>query len=67
MQACEVRAIDGNVVGVISNNADAFGLERAKNFNIPSKVINHNDYDSRESFDAELVTSINKFEPNLVG
>ena len=66
MQACEVRAIDGNVVGVISNNADAFGLERAKNFNIPSKVINHNDYDSRESFDAELVTSINKFEPNLV-
>jgi len=66
MQACEARAIDGNVVGVISNNADAFGLERAKKFNIPSKVINHNDYDSRESFDAALVSSINRFEPNLI-
>jgi phosphoribosylglycinamide formyltransferase-1 len=55
MQACEARAIDGNVVGVISNNADAFGLERAKKFNIPSKVINHNDY-----------YSINRFEPNLI-
>jgi phosphoribosylglycinamide formyltransferase-1 len=58
MQACEARAIDGNVVGVISNNADAFGLERAKKFNIP--------YDSRESFDAALVSSINRFEPNLI-
>ncbi len=66
MQACEARTINGNVVGVISNNADAFGLERAKKFNIPSVVINHNDYDSRESFDAALVTSINEFGPNLI-
>lgn len=36
---------------VLSNKADAYGLTRAKNANIPTLVISHKDYASREAFD----------------
>jgi formyltetrahydrofolate-dependent phosphoribosylglycinamide formyltransferase len=36
---------------VISNKAEAYGLTRAKNANIPAVVINHKDFKSREAFD----------------
>ncbi len=39
------------IVLVISNKADAYGLTRAKNSGIAAHVINHNDYNSREEFD----------------
>lgn len=42
------------IVIVISNKPDAFGLERAKQAGIPTAVINHKDYDTREAFEAEL-------------
>ncbi|CAK9290292.1 unnamed protein product [Gordionus sp. m RMFG-2023] len=40
-----------NVYLVISNKADAPGLTLAQNFNIPTKVIKHEEYSNRESFD----------------
>jgi phosphoribosylglycinamide formyltransferase-1 len=39
---------------VISNVADAFGLERARRAGIPTRVIVHRDYANREDFDAAL-------------
>ena len=51
---------------MISNRDDAFGLERAKKDNIPSKVINHNNYNTRIDFDQKLVSTIKKFQPDLV-
>ena len=66
IDACKSGLINGNVVGVISNRDDAFGLERAKKDNIPSKVINHNNYNTRIDFDQKLVSTIKKFQPDLV-
>ena len=66
IDACKTGLINGNVVGVISNRDDAFGLERAKKDNIPSKVINHNNYNTRIDFDQKLVSTIKKFQPDLV-
>lgn len=40
-----------DIVLVISNKADAYGLTRAKNSGIHSHVINHSDYNLREEFD----------------
>jgi len=34
IDACESRYIDGEVVGVFSNQSDAFGLQRAKSAGI---------------------------------
>ena len=40
---------------VVSNKADAYGLERAANANIDTACINHRDYDSRLAFDLSLI------------
>jgi phosphoribosylglycinamide formyltransferase-1 len=66
IDACNAKMINGCVIGVISNKANAYGLERAKKNNIPTNVIDHNDFTTREGFDKELVSSINIFQPDLV-
>ena len=66
IDACNTKMINGCVVGVISNKANAYGLERAKKNNIPTNVINHNDFTTREDFDKELVSSVNTFQPDLI-
>ena len=43
---------------VISNNKDAFGLERAKINNIKNLSIDHKDFDDRESFDERLLKEV---------
>ena len=40
---------------VVSNRADAFGLERARKAGIETCVLDHKAYADRESFDAALV------------
>jgi phosphoribosylglycinamide formyltransferase 1 len=40
---------------VISNNADAYGLTRAKNHGIPFVVLKNGDFKNKETFDANLI------------
>ena len=42
------------------------GLERAARENIPTSVVNHRDYDSREEFDLALQKAIDESQPDLV-
>ncbi|CAB3361816.1 Hypothetical predicted protein [Cloeon dipterum] len=42
------------IVLVISNKVDAKGLERARNFNVATKVISHKDFSSRVEFDRQV-------------
>lgn len=51
---------------VISNRADAGGLERAAQAGIPTQVLSHRDFPSRETYDYALTDLINRFEPGLV-
>jgi phosphoribosylglycinamide formyltransferase-1 len=51
---------------VISNNPNAFGLERAKNACIPTCIIEHGKFSSRELFDTELAKKIKTFNPKLI-
>ncbi|HZW37102.1 MAG TPA: phosphoribosylglycinamide formyltransferase [Candidatus Deferrimicrobiaceae bacterium] len=43
---------------VISNKPEAYGLERARKHGIPTEVVRHTDYPSREEFDRRLVETI---------
>ena len=54
------------VCAVISNRADAYGLERAKAAGITTRMLDHKAFDGREAFDAALVEAIDAFEPHLV-
>lgn len=51
---------------VISNEINAFGLERAKKANIPTQVISHIGFDTRQKFDVTLARHIRLFNPKLI-
>jgi phosphoribosylglycinamide formyltransferase-1 len=51
---------------VISNRADAYGLERARAAGIDTAVLAHGGFDGREAFDAALMALIDGFAPDLV-
>jgi phosphoribosylglycinamide formyltransferase-1 len=54
------------ITGVISNKADAYGLERAQKANIPTTVVNHREFESREAFDAAVIETIDTYQPQLI-
>lgn len=51
---------------VISNRADAYGLERARQAGIETRVLDHREFDGREAFDQALAALIDSFAPHLV-
>ncbi|MBE7376711.1 phosphoribosylglycinamide formyltransferase [Pseudomonas lopnurensis] len=51
---------------VISNRADAYGLQRAQAAGIPTRVLPHRDFADREAFDAALMQAIDAHQPDLV-
>lgn len=54
------------VVGVLSNKADAFGLIRAEKANIATAVISHKHFEDRLSFDQAMIEKIDAWQPDLV-
>ena len=56
----------GQVVAVISNEASAYGLERARLADVPAVTVSHNDYETRDAYDAALKQKIDEFSPDLV-
>jgi phosphoribosylglycinamide formyltransferase-1 len=54
IDACASPGYPARIGLVISNKADAYGLERAKAAGIPTCTVSHRDYPTREAFDAEL-------------
>ena len=54
------------VCGVISNKSDAYGLTRAEQSNIPTTVVDHRQFASRDPFDQTLAEAIDKYEPALI-
>ena len=65
-KACQIGNISASIELVISNQANVKGLERAKKFHLMSKVIEHQNFNSREAFDQALLEHILPIEPDLV-
>jgi len=51
---------------VISNKAGVEGLKRAERAGIPTKVIPHKDFQTREAFDEEMIKILQTFKVELV-
>ena len=62
----QLRGLPIDLRAVVSNRADAFGLERARQHGIPAEFLSHRGYPDRESFDADLSTLIDRHAPGLV-
>jgi len=65
-KACQTGYIPASIELVISNQPNVKGLDRAKKFHLMSKVIEHQQYNSREEFDQALLEQILPIEPDLV-
>ncbi|WP_028869983.1 phosphoribosylglycinamide formyltransferase [Psychromonas arctica] len=54
------------IVAVISNKADAYGLERAREANIPAILVASKGVASREQYDALLAAELEQLQPDLI-
>lgn len=52
--ACNKKKIDGEISCVISNNPQAYGIERAKKLNLKSIIVDHNLFNDRSEFDDQI-------------
>lgn len=60
------KITNAKIAGVISNNKNAYALERAKNHGIAAKCISPKDFASREEFNVKLVEAIDEMKADLV-
>ena len=54
------------IAGVISNNKNAYALERAKQAGIPAACVSPKDYDNRELFNEAFLNTVEKMNPDLI-
>lgn len=57
---------NAEIVGVISNNRNAFALERAKKHGIFSVCVSPKDYENREMFYQALMKAVDEREPDFI-
>jgi phosphoribosylglycinamide formyltransferase-1 len=70
LQAIIDRAADGSlpvqISAVVSNEAKAFGLERAARAGIPTRVLDHRGFPTRDAYDQALGELLDEYQPGLV-
>jgi len=66
MQALLEAGLPCQIAAVISNRADAQGLEIARAQGIPTAVVPHKDHADRASFDAALAEAIDRHAPDVI-
>jgi phosphoribosylglycinamide formyltransferase-1 len=66
MQALLKAKLPCRIAAVLSNKADATGLEIARQLGIPTAVVSHRDHPDRASFDAALAQLIDTYQPDFV-
>ena len=60
------QRLGARVAAVVSNKADAAGLAFARSHGLPTAVVDHQAFASREAFDAALMAEVDSFSPALV-
>ncbi|MDI6749159.1 MAG: phosphoribosylglycinamide formyltransferase [Rhodocyclaceae bacterium] len=66
MQALLEARLPGQCVAVISNRPEAAGLAWAASRGVPTRVVDHRQYPSREAFDTALAEAIERVGGELV-
>lgn len=66
LDACASGDLPAEVVAVISNKADAYGLERARQTGVPAVVKSKPKEQDRRQYDTELATLVSSYQPDWV-
>lgn len=64
--ACANGELDARVVLVISNRPDAIGIEAARQRGLNTIIIDHEEFDSRQSFDSALHQALCDAQPDWI-
>ncbi|MBI2359184.1 MAG: phosphoribosylglycinamide formyltransferase [Deltaproteobacteria bacterium] len=66
MDAIDDKRLDAAIQVVISNRAEAYGLVRARSRGIPTEVVDHRKFPTREAFDEMVVEILRAGQVDLV-
>lgn len=66
VHAIDAGTCDAQILLVVSDRADAAGLELARERGIPTEIVRMRDYPDRATWDNALVTSVAAAQPELV-
>ena len=57
---------NAKIVGVISNNQNAYALKRADKHGIAADCVSPKNFENRAAFNEKLLESVNSYEPDLI-
>ncbi|MGH7775426.1 MAG: phosphoribosylglycinamide formyltransferase [Candidatus Binatia bacterium] len=66
LDAVEEKRLDAVIRVVISNREDAYGLVRARKHHIPTEVVDHRKFTTREAYDQTLIDILQARQVELV-
>lgn len=66
LDACAEPAFPAEIVAVVSNRADAGGLERAQAAGVAIRVIDHREFKDRKAFDAALDSALREMGAEFI-
>ena len=66
IEAQQHDRLGGEIVAVISNEPDAYGLQRSHEAGIEAVALPHREYDSRDAYDGALIKVIERHEPDVI-
>ncbi|MES2205172.1 MAG: phosphoribosylglycinamide formyltransferase [Pseudomonadota bacterium] len=66
LKGIAAQTVNAQVAAVISNKEHAKGLQLAQHYGLPSHILSHKDFPSREAFDKKLTEIIDQYTPDLV-
>ncbi len=58
--------IPARLCAVISNRADALGLDKARSAHIPTQTLDHKAFADRQQFDQALMAVVDSYQPDIV-
>lgn len=64
--ACESGQLNADVVQVVSNNADAPGIDYARDKGIDTAIVDHRDFSTRSQFEKALTSLLEPQKPDLI-
>jgi phosphoribosylglycinamide formyltransferase-1 len=66
IDAIEAERLDAEVQLVLSNKSEAYGLVRARNHGIPTSILEHRNFPTREAYDQAVIDLLDAYGVELV-
>ena len=66
IDAIGAKQISAEIVAVISNKADAYGLQRARSANIATEILSFAEFNDRQKYDQALMACIDTYRADLI-